>query len=185
MSKISITPNASGTGVFTISSPATNTNRTLTLPDEAGTVLTSASTSNFPAGSVIQVVGATPSTANISTTSTSDIDLSFSATITVKEASSIFISFFGSFYSPSEAGSWSSTAFMSLYRDTTKIAQTEHTGGETVGGSTATPSIIFLDAGLSAGTYTYSIKGRSTTGGTIYFFRSTQRGGLVLQEIAG
>jgi hypothetical protein len=43
MSKISITPNASGTGVFTISSPATNTNRTLTLPDEAGTVLTSAS----------------------------------------------------------------------------------------------------------------------------------------------
>ena len=43
MSKISITPNASGTGVFTISSPATNTDRTLTLPDEAGTVLTSAS----------------------------------------------------------------------------------------------------------------------------------------------
>ena len=43
MSKISITPNPSGTGVFTISSPATNTDRTLTLPDEAGTVLTSAS----------------------------------------------------------------------------------------------------------------------------------------------
>ena len=43
MSKIALTPNASGTGVFTISSPATNTNRTLTLPDEAGTVLTSAS----------------------------------------------------------------------------------------------------------------------------------------------
>jgi hypothetical protein len=43
MSKIALTPNASGTGVFTISSPATNTDRTLTLPDEAGTVLTSAS----------------------------------------------------------------------------------------------------------------------------------------------
>jgi hypothetical protein len=42
MSKISITPNATGTGVFTISSPATNTNRSLTLPDEAGTVLTTA-----------------------------------------------------------------------------------------------------------------------------------------------
>ena len=36
MSKISITPNPSGTGVFTIASPATNTDRTLTLPDEAG-----------------------------------------------------------------------------------------------------------------------------------------------------
>ena len=43
MSKISITPNPSGTGVFTIASPATSTDRTLTLPDEAGTVLTSAS----------------------------------------------------------------------------------------------------------------------------------------------
>jgi hypothetical protein len=43
MSKIALTPNATGTGVFTISSPATNTDRTLTLPDEAGTVLTSAS----------------------------------------------------------------------------------------------------------------------------------------------
>jgi hypothetical protein len=50
MSKISITPNASGTGVFTISSPATNTNRTLTLPDEAGTVLTSASSITQNAG---------------------------------------------------------------------------------------------------------------------------------------
>ena len=42
MSKISITPNASGTGVFTISSPATNIDRTLTLPDEAGTIITTA-----------------------------------------------------------------------------------------------------------------------------------------------
>ena len=42
MSKVAIQGNASGTGVFTIASPATNTDRTLTLPDEAGTVLTSA-----------------------------------------------------------------------------------------------------------------------------------------------
>tara|TARA_R110000803_G_scaffold200703_1_gene265213 strand:+ start:1097 stop:1720 length:624 start_codon:yes stop_codon:yes gene_type:complete len=33
----------SGTGVITVVPPATNTDRTLTLPDEAGTVLTSAS----------------------------------------------------------------------------------------------------------------------------------------------
>ena len=50
MSKIALTPNATGTGVFTISSPATNTNRTLTLPDEAGTVLTSASSITQNAG---------------------------------------------------------------------------------------------------------------------------------------
>ena len=39
MSKISLASNASGTGIFTIASPATNTNRTLTLPDTTGTLL--------------------------------------------------------------------------------------------------------------------------------------------------
>ena len=41
MSNIAIKGATTGTGVFTIESPATNTDRTLTLPDEAGTVLTS------------------------------------------------------------------------------------------------------------------------------------------------
>ena len=40
MSKISLTPNASGTGTFTIASPNGNTNRTLTLPDADGALLT-------------------------------------------------------------------------------------------------------------------------------------------------
>ena len=43
MSKVAIQGNASGTGTFTIAAPDSNENRTLTLPDEAGTVLTSAS----------------------------------------------------------------------------------------------------------------------------------------------
>jgi hypothetical protein len=41
MSQIKLSPNASGTGDFTIASPNGNTNRTLTLPDETGTLLTS------------------------------------------------------------------------------------------------------------------------------------------------
>ena len=60
MSKIALSPNASGTGVFTIASPNGNTDRTLTLPDEAGTVLTSASSISRNqiaggAGKVLQV----------------------------------------------------------------------------------------------------------------------------------
>ena len=43
MSKISLQPNASGTGTFTLAAPDSNTNRTLTLPDEAGVVLTDGS----------------------------------------------------------------------------------------------------------------------------------------------
>jgi hypothetical protein len=41
MSKVAIQGNASGTGTFTIAAPNSDENRTLTLPDEAGTVLTS------------------------------------------------------------------------------------------------------------------------------------------------
>ena len=41
MSKVAIQGNASGTGTFSIVAPNSNTDRTLTLPDEAGTVLTS------------------------------------------------------------------------------------------------------------------------------------------------
>ena len=42
MSKIALSSNASGTGVFTIASLGTNTNQTLTLPDATGTVLSNA-----------------------------------------------------------------------------------------------------------------------------------------------
>lgn len=40
MSKITLSGNASGTGTLTIASPNTDTDRTLTLPDETGTVST-------------------------------------------------------------------------------------------------------------------------------------------------
>ena len=44
MSKVAITGNASGTGVFTIASPNSNSDRTLNLPDSAGTIATAEST---------------------------------------------------------------------------------------------------------------------------------------------
>jgi hypothetical protein len=40
VSKVAIQGNASGTGTFTIAAPNSNTDRTLTLPDEAGTIAT-------------------------------------------------------------------------------------------------------------------------------------------------
>ena len=56
MSKVTIQGNASGTGTFTIAAPNSNTDRTFNLPDAAGTVLTTGNQSDFPAGSVLQVV---------------------------------------------------------------------------------------------------------------------------------
>ena len=46
MAQIKIQPNAAGTCVFTIASPGTNTDRTITLPDEAGTMATQGFASN-------------------------------------------------------------------------------------------------------------------------------------------
>lgn len=43
MSKIALSGNASGTGTLTIAAPNTNSNYTLTIPNETGTLLTSAS----------------------------------------------------------------------------------------------------------------------------------------------
>tara|TARA_R110000772_G_scaffold185326_1_gene296500 strand:- start:474 stop:1706 length:1233 start_codon:yes stop_codon:yes gene_type:complete len=68
MSKISLTPNAAGTGTFSIASPNSNTNRTLTLPDSAGELLTTTGDGSGLTGIVIPpifnpvaVTGATPS----------------------------------------------------------------------------------------------------------------------------
>jgi len=44
MSKIALTGNANGTGTFTLASPNSNTDRTLTLPDSTGTFATAEST---------------------------------------------------------------------------------------------------------------------------------------------
>ena len=57
MSKVAIEGNASGSGTFTIASPNSNTNRTLTLPDSTGTVVVSGTTPSlngitFPATQV-------------------------------------------------------------------------------------------------------------------------------------
>lgn len=87
MSKITLAPDVSGTGTFTIAAPNSNADRTLTLPDNSGTLLSNASTAGFPAGSVLQVVNALSSTI-FTTTSGSYVDVGFSASITPTSASS-------------------------------------------------------------------------------------------------
>ena len=65
MSKITLTPNAAGTGTFTVASPNSNTNRTLTLPDSAGELLTKTGDGSALTGispfKPVAVTGTTPS----------------------------------------------------------------------------------------------------------------------------
>jgi hypothetical protein len=70
MSLVKVQGNASGTGIFTIASPNGNTDRTLTLPDNTGTILTTATPGvpvNGPAFSAYQ---STPQTAFTAATQT-------------------------------------------------------------------------------------------------------------------
>lgn len=81
MSKIVLQPNASGTGNITITTPNTNTDRTLNIPDVAGNFVTTGDTGSvtsailatnavrdeLPAGSVVQTVHTNATPATIST----------------------------------------------------------------------------------------------------------------------
>ena len=76
MSNITIQPNASGTGTFSIASPNSNTSRTLTLPDTTGELLNDASslasgklTGALPAidGSALTGVGASTTAGAVGT----------------------------------------------------------------------------------------------------------------------
>ena len=52
MSKIALSPNASGSGTVTITAPNTNTNRTIALPDVAGNVVTTGDTGTVATGMI-------------------------------------------------------------------------------------------------------------------------------------
>ena len=97
MSKVAIVGDPSGTGTFTISAPNGNTDRTLVLPDEAGTVLTTAGVpaSAMPAGSVLQVVSSVITTSYYRTSaSTTYLATGISISITPTKASSKILVWF-------------------------------------------------------------------------------------------
>jgi hypothetical protein len=126
MSKVTIQGDASGTGIFTIASPNSNTDRTLVLPDEAGTVLTSAGVpaSAMPAGSVLQVLQAYK-TDTFSTTASGTTDITgLSISITPSSTSSkILITSNVSGFSNNGSG-----AAPVLKRNGTKIGQADSAG---------------------------------------------------------
>lgn len=80
MSKIALTPNASGSGTFTIAAPNSNTDRSLTLPDEAGTVLTSASNISSQATQNVPLFQVRRSTSNQGISSNTWTKVDFNST---------------------------------------------------------------------------------------------------------
>ena len=177
MSNIAIKGATTGTGVFTLESPATNTDRTLVLPDEAGTVLTSAGVpaSAMPAGSVIQVVQSLLTT-TFSTTSSSFVDTGLSLSITPSSASNKILI---QWSIPNAHSVATASNGFNLVRDGSNIAQ--GTGGSInltsandSGGSShmGVNALVFLDSPSTTSAITYKVQIKRQAGGTGYINRS-------------
>lgn len=185
MSKVTIQGDASGTGIFTIASPNSNTDRTLVLPDEAGTVLTTAGVpaSAMPAGSVIQVVSVNGTT-NTITTSTSFIDTDLVVTITPTSSSSkIYVVATGGF----DNNTSGRQGYVTLDRNGTNLGN--GTSGFTfVYGSTSRMIVpwaaSFLDSPATTSAVTYKVQIRAVAG-TVEFSGGTSKKTITVMEIAG
>lgn len=203
MSNIAIKGADTGTGVFTLESPATNTDRTLVLPDEAGTLLTTVSdltagnltgsvpASAMPAGSVIQVVQTQYNT-QVAFSSTTYQPL-FSASITPKSTTSkIFVM---------AAVAFSGKGSFTVFRGGTNLFPGIKTyqvyaapaAGQNLwnNSSIRNPlSIYIVDSPNSTISVTYTVQGRSyntasTDNGGINEGTGTYQGtSLILMEIA-
>ena len=202
MSKIAITPNASGTGTINIVAPNTNTDRTLTIPDVTGNVVTTGDSgsvadamiatgitaskltgdinySNLPVGSVIQTITNT-STTVVSTTS-GPVNL-ITASITPKFANSVihiegYISRFDIIYNSNAYGS----VYLNNPSGSTITLGVVGSGAGNVGGVV---SLFGTDSPNSTSSETYAMLIGTSSGGTTSVSTDGQRYTIKLVEIA-
>jgi len=196
MSKVKIEGNASGTGTLTISAPNTNTDRTLTLPDGAGEIITSSTIgSNMPSGSVLQVVQGTTSTQVVVTTG-SYTDTGLTASITPTSASSKILVLVSQNVFLARETDGRIAVRHRLLRDATQVFEDENATAF-IGGLNSLSevrigsrlSINYLDSPSTTSTITYKTQGYpsyTTNNGTAYFqISNAGDSNIVLMEISG
>jgi hypothetical protein len=190
MSRVVIQGDASGTGDFTIAAPNSNTDRTLTLPDEAGTVLTTAGvpSSAMPAGSVLQVVQGTYDTST-STSGTTYIDSGITASITPIAATSKILISTGIFFYLSGGGADNGCLFR-IVRDATTVFTHGSNSIYFYASTTSTEflstyPLLYLDSPSTTSATTYKIQMAAANGSTITAQSGGQKSVIVLTEIAG
>jgi len=176
MSQLVLSPNALGTGQFTITSPNSNTNRTFTLPDATGNILTSATTTGFPAGSVLQVVSATYAVQTDFSGAYADTGLT--ATITPSSATSKILVLVN------QSGLWrvSGSVYgeLRLVRGSTEISRF---AGEFTTADGASASTSYLDSPSTTSSTTYKTQCQAS-GSTMQLQRNSGQSTITLLEIA-
>jgi len=159
----------------------------LTLPDEAGTVLTTAGVpaSAMPAGSVIQVVHHKHDPGTLSTTSTTLIDTGLTVTLTPTSASSKFLILASMWevYIPDA----NKAIGLAINRNGTVIG--DHNGA-TIGFQSSTSNYFnvnmqYFDSPNTTSPLTYKIQFRSVYGTLVYVHGDNTASYLTVMEIAG
>ncbi len=187
MSSIVVAGDTSGS--ITIAAPNVAGTNTLTLPAATGTVLTSASNTNFPAGSVLQVVQGTYST-ETQTSSSTFSDTGLTASITPSSSSNkilVFVSHAGCLkYSTDTA------IGMRILRGSTSIHDFGGRAGltdGTIANEVGTMSTMYLDSPSTTSSTTYKTQYRSTNNTGFALLQDANAGAVVstitLMEIKG
>ena len=130
------------------------------LPAISGASLTGLTSSQLPAGSVIQVVSELNNTALVWTDGSQQTAVTDS--ITVQEGNKVLMNFVGALSNESiGTGSWNSMAFLYLYQDSSSIRELEHDAMHYVNDSNHRVYNVagsHLTGTLSAGTYAFSLQ---------------------------
>jgi len=204
MSKVKIEGNASGTGTLTISAPNTNTDRSLTLPDGAGEILTNASTlsssnlsgslasSIMPSGSIIQVqtnaiIGRTTITSSGSWTATnytqgidptsSSNDIFVNIMVPVRVAGGSIMR--GGLRVIRTVGGTDTTVHnKDGFTENIHVRNADNEHDQT-------STISFVDSPSTTSTVTYKLEAYLMTGTQFYIWESGYGGFMTLMEIVG
>ena len=182
MSKVTIAGDVNGTGVFTIAAPNGNTNRTLTLPDEAGTV---ALQGGAGVGKVLQVVQGTTATVT-TTTSQSFQSTGLTAAITPSSTSSKILIIATS----TLVGTTLTDVLTTIYRGNTSTGVNVSGGNlsakynaQASENSSVTNQYLDSPSTTSSQTYTFAFRS-SASGQTVTAQSGGVIGVIILMEIA-
>lgn len=197
MSKIALKGANTGSAQFTIQSPATNTGRTLTLPDETGTLATlenlpsgDITSGDLPTGSVLQVVQDIHSTQISMSIDNTFEDLNLSVSITPISANSKILIFVQVPISLRLDNTSSGFETIAIFRDGSNVYEStvqdrdrndtsEHWSG-------MFGSVNYLDAPSTTSALTYSAKLKSNPNALlVYTNYDDTDSSIIAMEIAG
>jgi len=177
----------SSSGSCTLQEQAVAGNTVLTLPTTSGTILT---TTSPKAGNLLQVVSATLSTSNVSTSSSTRSDTGLTVTITPSSSSSKILVTANVCGCGKNSGSGGGPYLgLWLMRNSTDITKFEGEGGYTANTDTisfGSCTVTYLDSPATTSATTYKVQfSNPENAGNVGFNKSSSVSQITVMEIAG